>query len=207
MIGRLCGVLLEAGGGMVLVDCGGVGYEVLVPESVMLQMPAVGDRVELRVRQVSREDDVHLYGFLQPFQRRLFDLLLSVKGCGPKIGLSLIGQLGEQAVAGAIMAQDARALSRAQGVGVRVSERIILELKDKIAAEALLRKADEMTPRRALVSLPEDDLIDALVALGYRRPEAENAAREARQEAEGLQAQIRFAVQMLSPAKPQGVSA
>jgi len=191
----------------VLVDCGGVGYEVLVPESVMLQMPAVGDRVELRVRQVSREDDVHLYGFLQPFQRRLFDLLLSVKGCGPKIGLSLIGQLGEQAVAGAIMAQDARALSRAQGVGVRVSERIILELKDKIAAEALLRKADEMTPRRALVSLPEDDLIDALVALGYRRPEAENAAREARQEAEGLQAQIRFAVQMLSPAKPQGVSA
>ena len=189
-----------------LVDCGGVGYEVLVPESVMLQMPSVGERVELRIRQVFREDDVHLYGFLQPFQRRLFDLLLSVKGCGPKIGLSLIGQLGEQAVAGAIMAQDARALSRAQGVGARVAERIILELKDKIAAESLLRKADEGAPRRAAVSFPEDDLIDALVALGYRRPEAENAAREARQEAEGLQAQIRFAVQMLSPAKPQGVS-
>src|SRR5437016_3561409 len=135
MIGRLCGVLLEASGGMVLVDCGGVGYEVLVPESVMLQMPCVGERVELRIRQVFREDDVSLYGFLEPFQRRLFDLLLTVKGCGPKIGLSLIGQLGEDAVCGAILTQDARALSRATGVGARLAERIILELKEKMAQE------------------------------------------------------------------------
>ena len=201
MIGRLSGELLEANAGMVLVDCAGVGYEVLVPESVMLQMPEIGERVDLRIRQVFREDDVLLYGFLESFQRRLFDLLLSVKGCGPKIGLSLIGQLGEQSVAGAIMAQDARALSRAQGVGARLAERIILELKDKIAEESLLRKTQEAMPRRAAVVLPEDDLIDALVALGYRRPEAESAAREARHEAEGLQAQLKFAVQMLSPVK------
>lgn len=186
---------------MVVVDCAGVGYEVLVPESVMLQMPAVGEPVDLRIRQVFREDDVSLYGFVEPFQRRLFDLLLSVKGCGPKIGLALIGQLGEHAVAGAIMTQDARALSRAQGVGARLAERIILELKDKMAEETLAIKAAEQMPRRAAVSAPEDDLVDALVALGYRRPEAETAAREARVEADGLQSQIKHAVQLLSPAK------
>jgi len=201
MIGRISGELLETGAGMVLVDCAGVGYEVLVPQSVMHQMPAVGEKVDLRIRQVFREDDVTLYGFLEPFQRRLFDLLLSVKGCGPKIGLSLIGQLGEEAVAGAILALDARALSRAQGVGARLAERIILELKDKMKEESLLRKAQDMPSRRAAVSMAADDLIDALVALGYRRPEAEDAAREARHEAEGLQAQIKFAVQLLSPLK------
>ena len=113
MIGRIRGELLEMEGGLAIVECCGVGYEVLVPESVALQLPHPGEYVDLRIRQVFREDGVTLYGFTEPFQRRLFDLLLSVKGCGPKIGLALIGQLGEQSVAGAIMAKDARALSRA----------------------------------------------------------------------------------------------
>src|SRR5512146_2318366 len=115
MIGRLRGELLDVGAGMVVVDAGGVGYEVLVPESVLAQMPAVGDRVDLTIRQVFREDGVSLYGFLEPFQRKLFDLLTEVKGCGPKIGLSLIGQLGEDTVANAIVGQDAKQLARATG--------------------------------------------------------------------------------------------
>jgi Holliday junction DNA helicase RuvA len=204
MIGRLRGELLEVGGSMAVVECGGVGYEVIVPESVALQLPAVGERVDLRIRQVFREDDATLYGFTEVFQRRLFDLLRSVKGCGPKIGLALIGQLGEQAVAGAIIAQDARALARAQGVGARLAERIILELKDKMAEESLMMKVSAATgPRRAAVAA-EDDLVDALVALGYRRPEAEVAARDAREESEDLQSQIKIAVAKLSPAKAQG---
>lgn len=200
MIGRLRGELLETDGSTVVVECCGVGYEVLVPESVLVQMPGIGEVVDLRVRQVFREDGVSLYGFLEPFQRRMFDLLLAVKGCGPKIGLALIGQLGEHNVAGAIMAQDARALSRAQGVGAKLAERIILELKDKMAEETLMLKA-ERAVTRAAVAAPEDDLVDALVALGYRRPEADVAAREARGEAEELQEQIKIAVQKLSPLK------
>src|SRR5689334_5852589 len=113
MIGRLRGELLEVDGGMAIVDCGGVGYEVSLPESVLMRLPAPSEPVELLIRQVFREDGTTLYGFLESFQRRLFDLLLSVKGCGPKIGLALIGQLGEDAVAGAILAQDARVLARA----------------------------------------------------------------------------------------------
>jgi Holliday junction DNA helicase RuvA len=204
MIGRLRGELLELDGGMALVECCGVGYEVLVPESVALQLPSQGEYVDLRIRQVFREDGVTLYGFMESFQRRLFDLLLSVKGCGPKIGLALIGQLGEQAVAGAILSQDPRALSRASGVGPRLAERIILELKDKMAEESLLRKVAESTSMRRTAAVVDDDLVDALVALGYRRQEAEVAARDAREEAEDLQAQIKIAVGKLSPAKAQG---
>ncbi len=201
MIGRLRGILLEIEGGMAVVECGGVGYEVLVPESVLVQMPPPGEEVDLRIRQIFREDGVSLYGFQEAFQRRLFDLLLSVKGCGPKIGLALIGQLGEQGIVGAIASQDARSLSRAQGVGPRLAERILLELKDKIAEESLMRRAADSVQRRVPPIMPADDLVDALLSLGYRRQEAESAAREVREESDDLQTQIKSAVAVLSPSK------
>lgn len=197
MIGRLRGKILEIEGAMLTVDTGGVGYEVLLPESVLAQLSGE-EEVDLRIRQVFREDGVTLYGFLEPFQRRLFDLLLSVKGCGPKIGLALIGQLGENTVAGAIVAQDARSLSRASGVGARLAERIILELKDKMQEEQFQRKVAEVTHRTAAARVPEDDVIDALVALGYRRQEAENAAKEVEDQAEKTPDRIRLALKVLA---------
>jgi holliday junction DNA helicase RuvA len=199
VIGRLRGELLEATGGMVIVDAGGVGYEVLVPESVLVQLPQVGEHVDLRIRQVVREDSLTLYGFLEPFQRRLFDLLTGVKGCGPKIGLSLLGQLGEDTVVAAILSSDARSLSRASGVGAKLAERIVLELKDKMPEEALLRKVDAS---RAVIGAPRDaqsdELLDALQALGYRRTEVEAAARDAREQADTLEEQIKLALRSLA---------
>lgn len=174
MIGRLRGDVLETAGSLVTIDVAGVGYEVLVPDSVLVQMPAVGSQADLRIRQVFREDGVTLYGFLHASQRRLFDLLLDVKGCGPKIGLALIGQLGEEAVSAAILAQDARVLARATGVGARLAERIILELKDKIAEESFLQRVAGTKPATV-----DDEVVEALLALGYRRPEAEAAAKAA----------------------------
>lgn len=196
MIGRLRGELVELDGGMVVVDAGGVGYEVLVPDSVLMQMPGQGEFVELYTRQIVREDSLTLYGFLAPFQRRLFDLLLSVKGCGPKIGLALIGQLGEESVSASIIGQDARALARATGVGPRLAERIVLELKDKMAEEALIRRASPVTHASVRVA-PADELVDALLALGYRRPEAEGAARDAKEQAETVEEQIKHALRSL----------
>ncbi len=140
MIGRLRGTLLETEGGMVTVECAGVGYEVLVPDSVLVQLPPNGSEVELRIRQIFREDGVTLYGFQESFQRRLFDQLLSVKGCGPKIGLALIGQLGEHGVAASILAQDARALARANGVGPRLAERIIWSSKTRCPRKCFCKK-------------------------------------------------------------------
>ncbi len=196
MIARLRGELLEVGDGVVVVEAGGVGYEVMVPDSVLLALPPVGERVDLTIRQVFREDGVALYGFAEPFERRLFDLLLEVKGCGPKIGLALLGQLGADAVAGAIQAQDTRALCRATGVGPRLAERIALELRDKIQEEALARKA--RTASRRPTAAPDDELVDALLSLGYRRAEAEAAAEQARAQAEGVEEQLRIALRSLA---------
>jgi holliday junction DNA helicase RuvA len=197
MIGRLRGELVETSGNVALVDVGGVGYEVTVPDSVLLQL-APSSAVVLLTRQIVREDSLTLYGFLEPLQRRLFDMLLEVKGCGPKVALALLGQVGAESVLGAIVGQDARVLSRATGVGTRLAERIILELKDKMAAEALTQRAAAASAAgRPAAKEPEDELIDALLALGYRRSEAEGAAAEAREASEDTGEQIRHALRVL----------
>ena len=145
------------------------------------------------IRQIIREDAHTLYGFLDSGARRLFDLLLSVNGCGPKVALALLGQVGEDAVATAIATQDAKSLTRATGVGAKLAERIILELKDKIQEESLRRKLDVKPVAKA----PDDELFDALVALGYRRSDAVTAADTARGTSENLEDQIVAALQVL----------
>ena len=197
MIGRLRGELIEIEGNMAVIDCGGVGYEVALPEAVLVQLPAPGDRVNLLTRQIFREDGVYLFGFLQPFQRRLFDLLLTVKGCGPKVGLALIGQLGEETVASAILVQDPKVLARATGVGPRLAERIVLELKDKMQEEAVMRKIEASIPPAREKAPVADELVDALMALGYTRKEAESASAGARGEADSVPEQLKIALRSL----------
>ena len=181
---------------MALIDCAGVGYEVLLPDSVLVRIPSPGSEVTLLTRQIFREDGVTLYGFVDPFQRRLFDLLMSVKGCGPKIGLALIGQLGEETVANAIVGQDARQLARASGVGARLAERIILELKDKMAEENFQRKA-VASIAKVTKKEPEDELVDALLALGYKRSEVDAVADKARESSENVEDQLKHALRSL----------
>jgi Holliday junction DNA helicase RuvA len=161
-----------------------------------MQLPTLDVEVTLLTRQIFREDGVSLYGFLEQFQRRLFDLLMTVKGCGPKVALSLIGAVGEDAVAGAIQAQDARALSRAPGVGARLAERIILELREKIGEEQFAKRVAAAAVLRQAPG-PSDELVDALVALGYRRSEAESAANEARDTSDVVEDQLRHALRVL----------
>lgn len=201
MIGRLRGTLAEVAGGMALVDVGGVGYEVAVPESVSLRLPGIGEAVELIVRQVVREDGWTLYGFLEPFERRMFDLLLDVKGCGPRIALSLIGQVGADAAATAIVTGDAKALTRANGVGARLGERIVLELREKVADEQFaLKVAASDRPRAAVRPKMDEPLVEALLALGYRRNEAESAAAQVYAESpdEALEEQLKSAIRSLT---------
>ena len=198
MIGRLRGELLETSNGLITVEVGGVGYEVSVPESVWMQLPKVGEPVDLRTRQVFREDGVTLYGFTNNWQRRLFDLLTGVKGCGPKTALSLIGQLGEEPLAAAILSQDAKALARANGVGPRLGERIILELKEKIAEENLGRMIERSESEYAAVAIdPSDEIVEALIGLGYKRFVAETAARDARTKGGSVEEQLVDAIRTL----------
>jgi holliday junction DNA helicase RuvA len=197
MIGRLRGELVEVDGSLAVVDCGGVGYEVALPEAVLVQLPPPGERVDLLIRQIFREDGVYLFGFLQPFQRRLFDLLLTVKACGPKVALSLLGQVGEDAVATAILVQDVKVLTRATGVGPKLAERIVLELKDKIQEEALMRKIEASIPHSRVQPVLSDELVEALMALGYTRREAETASTGARGEADSVSEQLKIALRAL----------
>lgn len=197
MIGRLRGELIELDGNLVVVECGGIGYEVSVPDSVLLKMPLPGQEVILLTRQIFREDGVTLYGFLESFQRRLFDLLMTVKGCGPKVALSLLGSVGEDAVAGAILAGDARVLARATGVGARLAERIILELKEKVGEDQFQRRVLAGAGVAVTRQPVADELVDALLALGYRRNEAESAASNARENADNVEEQIKHALRTL----------
>lgn len=198
MIGHLRGTLVGVEGPIAMVECGGVGYEVSLPEAVLIQLPAAGEIVTLLTRQIFREDGVTLYGFLDRFQRRVFDLLLTVQGCGPKAALALLGQVGADAVATAILNQEARVLTRATGVGPKLGERIILELRTKIQEEAQTRKLESMlAPRPRPAPVQSDELVDALLALGYRRSEAESAAKEARDQSVELPEQLRHALRLL----------
>ncbi|MBS1724488.1 MAG: Holliday junction branch migration protein RuvA [Armatimonadetes bacterium] len=196
MIARIRGKVIENDGSSVVVDCNGVGYEVQVPSSVSFHLP-VDSEGDLFVRHVVREDDQALYGFLSSGQRRTFDMLRDVKGCGPKTSLAVIGDLGEEAALTAILTQDVKLLTRVPGVGPRLAERIIVELKDKVPQVELDRKlaAVAIADRRKPI---EDELVDALVGLGYRRGEAEAAADKARNEAETVPDQLKVALRSLT---------
>ncbi len=191
MIARLRGVVLEMDSGRVVVECGGVGYEVSVPESVLAHLPPYGE-VDLWTRQIVREDDISLYGFASREQRKFFDMLREVKGCGAKISLSILSTLSEKEAGAAIVSQDAKTLARASGVGARLAERIILELKDKVQDFAVGAARPVTTKTK-----PDDELLEALMALGYRRGEVEPILEESRAEADQLEDQIKAALKRL----------
>ena len=175
MIGRIRGELIEAIGQLVVVDCAGVGYEVTVTEDHALQLPEEGGRLDLLIRQITREDGSTLYGFSSPAARRVFDLLLRVNGCGPRVALAILGQVGVEETVRAILNEDVKRLMIASGVGKRLGERILLELKPTIEEEAIALKISA-APAPTVDGPADRDLVDALIALGYKAVEAERAA-------------------------------
>ena len=195
MISRLRGEILENHGTSVVVDCMGVGYEVQVPTTFAFQLE-VGSTVTLWARQIVREDGITLYGFSNSEQRRIFDLLREVKGCGPKTSLAVLSELAEDGALAAILHQDVKSLTRVSGVGLRLAERIIVELKDKVPALDLERKVAAVSIRQS--SPPGDELVEALIGLGYRKADAESAALAARESADDVQEQIRLALRSLT---------
>lgn len=199
MISRLRGTVWEVVGGRLVLDVGGVGYEVNVPETTLAEFGAVGAPAELWIRQVVREDDVSLYGFSSPEERALFDALRDVQGCGTKTSLALLGTLGDRGVRDAVMLQDVKALVRAPGVGPRLAERIAVTLKDKVLELGLADKARGValvTPRSQ--SEPSDEVVAALVALGFPRAKAEVAAADAGPDTDPVETRIKSALRALS---------
>ena len=184
MIVRVSGRLVEAGSGFVVVMTGGVGYLLHISEQHLKSLPAMGSPVDLYARQVVRENEISLYGFAGPGERRLFDLLNTVSGLGPRLSLGLIGALGEKAATEAIAGNNSSALAHSPGVGPKLAQRICMELGEKVREEALLGKIARGAPAVSY------DVVEALISLGHRRAEAERAAMAAREEAGDADLQI-----------------
>lgn len=176
MIGRLSGVLLSVEENLALIDVGGVGYEVRLPPNLPEQLSPLGEPVTLYIRTLFHEDDgLMLYGFLEPAQRKLFDLLITVGGVGPRLALNLMGAGELNALTRAIARKDTRYLKSLPGVGAKLAERLVLELADKVAQFAFERQVERLTAATRASTIDLDALTEGLVQLGYARREAQAA--------------------------------
>ena len=175
MIGRLTGQLADKSSPpQVLVDVAGVGYEVDVPMSSFFNLPPAGERVTLLTHFVVREDAQTLFGFLTADERATFRQLIKISGVGPRMALSLLSGLSVADLSQAVAAQDASRLVKVPGIGKKTAERLLLELKGKLAPE-LTRPAGA-----AAGGDSHGDILQALIALGYSEREAQAAVKPLR---------------------------
>ncbi len=181
MIAALKGLVLEKSPTDVVVDVNGVGYRVMVSLLTLAALPAVGAPVAVRVRTVVREDALDLYGFLSRQEEELFLLLTSVSHVGPKLAINVLSGLEVDELAAAIARGDVARLTRLHGVGKKTAERLVLELKEKVKLLDAGTPAGKK-PGRAAPS-PSSDLVSALVNLGYKEAQAEQAAQLATERA------------------------
>jgi len=175
MIGRLSGALIDKTPPQLLIEAGGVGYEVEVPMSTFYNLPPLGERVTLLTHLVVREDAHLLFGFLSADERSTFRQLIRISGVGPRTALAILSGLSVAELAQAVSAQQSGRLVKVPGIGKKTAERLLLELKGKLAPEL-------GTTARA-VNDAHADIVQALIALGY-------SDREAAATAKGLPAEI-----------------
>ena len=167
MISFLDGEVVEKGVTHVVIAVGGIGYELAVPTTVLAALPPVGQSARVHTRLVVREDAMTLYGFASPDERALFELLTGVSGVGPKVALAFLSSLRPDAIRRAVIAGDAAALTVVPGVGKKVAQRVVLDLRDRLGGEV------ELTGEGPLA-----DVRDALVSLGLTPAEASEAMRD-----------------------------
>ena len=184
MISYVKGPLVEVSGDRIVIETGNVGLEIRVPLSLLDELPKTGEQIKVYTYFQVREDAMSLYGFLHRQDREMFQQLLGVNGVGPKGALGILSALRPDDLRMAILSGDAKAISRAPGIGTKTAQRVILDLKDKVSPEDLFSSLEEgLDPAGA--SLPADvrgdaakEAIQALVALGYSNLEAARAVRK-----------------------------
>ena len=164
MIGRLVGTIAEKSPPQLLVDVGGVGYEVDVPMSSFYNLPALGEKVTLLTHFVVREDAQVLFDFLTHGERATFRLLVKISGVGPRTALSILSGLSVDELAQAVALQESGRLIKVPGIGKKTAERLLLELKGKLG--------DVVAAPASIASTAQADILQALVALGYSDREA-----------------------------------
>ncbi|MDP3084164.1 MAG: Holliday junction branch migration protein RuvA [Rubrivivax sp.] len=170
MIGRLTGVIADKSPPLVVIDVGGVGYEVDVPMSSYFNLPALGERVTLLTHFVVREDAQVLFGFLTASERSTFRELVKISGVGPRTALAILSGLSVADLAQAVSRQEVVRLVKVPGIGKKTAERLLLELKGKLGA-------DLAQGGGAALSDVQGDIVQALMALGYNERDAKAALK------------------------------
>jgi len=217
MIGRLRGTLAWKGDGQVLIDVGGVGYLVQVDTRTLGALPAPGGAAVLWTEMLVREDAISLVGFLSMADREWHRLLTSVQGVGAKAALAILGTLGAEGLSRAIALGDAGSIRRAPGVGPKLAQRLVLELKDRAPALMAMGRTPDATPQAdpdaVIESAPaagaafaatapasaQAEALSALANLGYAPGEAAGAVAEASASATDTAGLIRAALRLLAP--------
>lgn len=182
MIAWLSGRLVQKDLPFVVIDAGGVGYLAEVPISTFAELPAVGQKAELHIHTLVREDAIALFGFRTTGERSLFRRLIAISGIGPRIALAVIGGMPPGELLKAIDSGEADRFIRIPGVGRKTAERLIVELRDKLGLLQTEMELGPMTSEPGAVTLIQD-VISAMENLGFKRPQAEKAARAAAAEA------------------------
>ncbi len=191
MIGYLRGKLVRKQPPALIIDVEGVGYELEAPMSTFYRLPELGSEVHLHTHLVVREDAHLLYGFATEDERRLFRDLLRVSGIGPKIGLALLSGINVETFLVCVEAQDADALMRIPGIGRKIAERLLIEMRDRIRALGQMPS----TSQRGEKAGAQAEAYAALVALGYRPVEVTRLLKSVDNEGAGTEELIRRALQ------------
>ncbi len=184
MIAHLSGTLLSKQATSVILDVGGVGYEVTIPISTFYELDEPGSKVQLRIYTHVREDALLLYGFKTARERELFMRLISVSGIGPKLGITLLSGMSADEMIASIRTNNLARLTLIPGVGRKTAERLVMELRDKIAALSSPELEEELGAKPSVSVTPTEDAVradalSALVNLGYQKSTAEKAINAA----------------------------
>lgn len=197
MIGRLRGQLLSKHPPRLLVDVHGVGYELEAPMTTFYQLPVIGEDVTLHTHMVVREDAQLLYGFFTENERRLFRTLIRVSGVGPKLALTILSGVSADEFTRCILDNDARSLTALPGVGKKTAERLIVELRDRLADDfkTVLPGGVNMSATKPQVADPVSDAVSALISLGYKPQDASRMVRSVPSDGLEAEAIIKAALQ------------
>ena len=181
MIAQLTGTVAHVEGNTIIIDVNGVGYEVLVPVTVLSSLPEGGGKITLRTMLLMRgqpDTEMTLYGFSDSTEQRAFKMLLGASGVGPKVALAILSHLSVDELARALSTSDTRLITKVPGVGPKLAQKLCFELGDKMAEFAFTQRTDRAAAgaQTAQENAAYEDVIEALVGLGYSRADARRAA-------------------------------
>ena len=177
MITYVKGELVEINESAIVVETYGVGYEIMVPASLLAGLPSVGELVKIYTYQYVKEDALDLYGFLTADDMKVFKLLITVNGIGPKGALNILSVISPDELRLAVLSDDVKSIQKAPGIGGKTAQKLIIELKDKLSYEDVINSGFKSKDVDFPLNSARDEAIEALVSLGYSSSEAIRAVR------------------------------